>query len=223
MKALIIEDDKILAYTIEQCIKEKFEVEKAYNGEDGLDLAMQNIYDIIILDLMMPILDGYTVLSKLRRERILTPVLILTAKDGLDDKIKGLKTGADDYLVKPFDSEELIARLEAIVRRNTGEYAEDTISFKGLKLNIKTRQATIDDKPLTLLGKQFDMLEYLITYKNTIITKDQIFDRIWGFNSDTTTQVVEVYASGIRKELKKYDYSKYIKTVHSVGYIFKDV
>ena len=203
MKVLIVEDDKILSHTIYQCVKDTFDAEQAYDGEEGLMLAEQNIYDIIILDLMMPEMNGYEVLKNLRKENILTPVLILTAKDGLEDKVKGLKLGADDYLVKPFEIEELLARLEAIIRRNTGVYKEQTISFKDLKMNLQTRRAYIKDKEIMLQGKQFDMLEYLINYQKTIITKDQIFDRIWGFNSDTTANVVEVYASGIRKELKK--------------------
>ena len=149
-------------------------------------------------------MNGYEVLRSLRSKNILTPVLILTAKDGLEDKVKGLKLGADDYLVKPFEIKELLARLEAIVRRNTGVYKEQTISFKDLKMDLHTRRAYINDEEVILQGKQFDMLEYLISYQKTIITKDQIFDRIWGWSSDTTANVVEVYASGIRKELKKF-------------------
>ena len=222
MKALIIEDDKRLSYTIHECIENMFEVDKAYNGEDGLYFAYQNIYDVIILDLMLPIFDGYEVLKKLRKNNISTPVLILTAKDGLQDKVKGLKLGADDYLVKPFESEELLARLEAIIRRNTGTYKEHSIKFKDLVLDLNTRQATINNLPIHLYGKQFDMLEYLITSKDTILTRSQIFDRIWGFHSETTTNVVDVYASTIRKELKKYGYDKYLKTVRSLGYMIQE-
>ena len=222
MKALVIEDDKRLSYTICQCIKDMFETETAYNGEDGLDLASQNIYDVIILDLMMPIMDGYSVLKVLREENILTPVLILTARDALSDKVKGLKSGADDYLVKPFETEELLARLEVAVRRSTGAYRENTVTFKDLVLNLRTRQASINGQEVILQGKQFDMLEYLITSKNNILTRNQIFDRVWGFNSFATTNVIDVYASGIRKELKKFGYDKYIKTVRSTGYMLQE-
>lgn len=222
MKALVVEDDKRLSYTVCQCIKNMFETETAYNGEDGLYLARQNIYDFIILDLMMPIMDGITMLEKLRKENILTPILILTAKDGLPDKVKGLRTGADDYLVKPFETEELLARLEAIVRRNTGVYKENTVTFKSLVLNLQTRGANINEEPVNLQGKQFDMLEYLITSKNNILTRNQIFDKVWGFNSFATTNVIDVYASGIRKELKKFGYDKYIKTVRSTGYMWQE-
>lgn len=222
MKVLIIEDDKILSNTVKQCIEKKFNVEQAFDGEEGVLYAKQNIYDVIILDLMLPIMDGYDVLASLRKEKIYTPVLILTAKDGVQNKVRGFNLGADDYLVKPFDREELIARLESMVRRTNGTYINNTIEFKNLKLNLQTRQAIVNDIILNLQGKQFDVLEYLINYKNTIITKDQIFDKIWGFNSDTTTNVVEVYTSGLRKELKRVGYEDYLKTIRGVGYIWSD-
>lgn len=219
MKVLIIEDDKILSDTIKQCIEKEYETEQAYDGEEGLLFARQDIYDVILLDLMLPILSGYEVLSELRREKVYTPVLILTAKDGLSDKIKGFKSGADDYLVKPFEKEELLARLEAMIRRTNRTYLQKELCFKELKLNLQSRKAYIKDQEINLQGKQFDMLEYLINYKNTIITKEQIFDKIWGFDSETTANVVEVYASGIRKELKKYGYDSYFKTIRGVGYM----
>jgi two-component system response regulator CiaR len=223
MKVLIIEDDKILSNTIEQCISSKFDVDKAYDGEEGVLYAREPIYDAIILDIMMPRMNGYEVLQTLRSEKIYTPVLILTAKDGLDDKLQGFKTGADDYLTKPFNREELIARLEAIIRRTSGNYSnENLLEFKDLKLDLNTRQVTVKEKNVNLQGKQFDMLEYLLNSKGSIITKDQIFDKIWGFDSETTTNVIEVYASGIRKELKKYGYDKYLKTIRGVGYIWNN-
>ncbi len=222
MKALVIEDDKILSDTIKQCIEKKYSVEQAFDGYEGYIFAKENIYDIIILDLMMPEMNGYEVLSKLRKEQILTPVLILTAKDSLNDKVKGLQIGADDYLVKPFEREELLARLEAIIRRNNGFFVDNTLEFKDLKMNLKNRTVTIKNNEINLQGKQFDLLEYLINSKNTIITKEQIFDKIWGFDSDTSTNVVEVYASALRKELKKYGYDKYIKTLRRVGYILSE-
>ena len=222
MKILIIEDDKILSDTIKQCVKDIYEVEQAFDGEEGVLFAEQDIYDVIILDLMIPIMNGYDVLLTLRNKKIFTPVLILTAKGELNDKLKGFNSGADDYLVKPFEKEELIARLDALVRRNNKQYYKNEIMFKDLVLNLSRRTAQIGNDRICLQGKQFDMLEYLINYKNTIITKEQIFDKIWGFNSETTANVVEVYASGIRKELKKYGYDKYFKTIRSVGYILQE-
>lgn len=222
MKALIIEDDTILSQTICQIVSPLFSTEQAMDGEEGILFARQDIYDVIILDLMMPRMNGYEVLQELRKEKIMTPVLILTAKDGLQDKVKGFRLGADDYLVKPFEREELLVRLEAIVRRANGSYFENTVSFKDLVLNLQNRKATIGENEISLQGKQFDILEYLINHNNTIITKEQIFDKIWGFDSETTTNVVEVYASALRKELKKYDYDKYLKTIRNVGYIWTE-
>lgn len=220
MRILIIEDDKILSKTIEQCIQDKYDVDKAYDGEEGVLYARQGIYDAIILDLMMPIMNGYEVLATLRKEKIYTPVLILTAKDTLEDKLKGFRAGGDDYLVKPFNVEELLMRIEALIRRTYGNYGENTIEFEGLILDLNNRKASANGKEVILQGKQFDLLEYLINSKNTIITKEQIFDKIWGFDSETTTNVIEVYASGLRKELKKIGYEKYLKTIRGVGYIW---
>ena len=222
MRVLIVEDDEILAKTIEQCIEKEYDVDHAYDGEEGVLYAREDIYDAIILDIMMPVMDGYEFLRQIRGEKIYTPVLILTAKDGISDKIQGFRDGADDYLVKPFNREELIVRLEALIRRKTGNYTENAIKFKDLVLDLNSRRASANGKEIVLQGKQFDMLQYLINSKNTIVTKDQIFDKIWGFDSETTTNVIEVYASGLRKELKKIGYDVYLKTIRGVGYIWSE-
>ena len=223
MKVLIIEDDKILSKTIQQCVKNNYDTDCAYDGEEGILYAKQRIYDAIILDIMMPIMDGYEVLNTLRKEKIFTPVLILTAKDALEDKLKGFRSGADDYLVKPFNREELLARLDAIIRRTSGNYQNNNvIKFKDLSLDLASRKVSTSTEKIILQGKQFDMLEYLLNSQNTIITKDQIFDKIWGFDSETSTNVIEVYASGLRKELKKVGYDKYLKTIRGVGYIWSE-
>lgn len=219
MKVLLIEDEKILSNTIKDLLKNEYEVDQAFDGLEGELYAKQDIYDVIILDLMLPVKDGYQVLENIRKENILTPVLILTAKDSLKDKLQGFQTGADDYLTKPFAKEELKARIEVMIRRNNPNYYKKEIVFKELRIDIRNRKVYIKENELKLQGKQFDMLEYLINYKDRIITKEQIFDKIWGFDSDTTTNVVEVYASGIRKELKKYNYDKYFKTIRGVGYM----
>ena len=222
MRILLVEDDEILSDTIKELIVKKYEVEQEYSGEDAYLIARSNIYDLIILDLMLPEMSGYEVLRRLRAEKINTPVLILTAKDGLDDKLKGFDYGADDYLAKPFESKELLARIEAILRRSKKSMDSNILKFKDLTLNLETRQVKVGEEEIMLLGKQFDMLEYLLGFKDTIITKEQIFDKIWGFNSETTANVVEVYASGIRKALKKSGYDKYIKTIRGVGYMLTE-
>ncbi|MFE8697749.1 response regulator transcription factor [Cytobacillus sp. FJAT-53684] len=222
MKLLIIEDDQYLSETIRETIGDIYETEQAFDGEEGLFLAEQNIFDCIILDIMLPNINGYEVLKQLRKKNISTPVIMLTAKDGIDDKIQGFKVGADDYIVKPFHREELMLRLEAIIRRAGGNFEENAISFKELKLNLKNKTASIGEELVNLNGKQFDLLEYLINNKNSIVTKEQIFDRIWGFESDTSTTVVEVYASKLRKNLKKFGYDQYIKTFRGLGYMLSE-
>ena len=222
MRILLVEDDEILSDTIKEFLVKKYEVEQEYSGEDAYLIARSNIYDLIVLDLMLPEMSGYEVLRRLRAEKINTPVLILTAKDGLDDKLKGFDYGADDYLAKPFESKELLARIEAILRRSKKSMDSNILQFKDLILNLETRQVKVGEEEIILLGKQFDMLEYLLGFKDTIITKEQIFDKIWGFNSETTANVVEVYASGIRKALKKSGYDKYIKTIRGVGYMLTE-
>ena len=222
MKVLIIEDEKVLSDTIAQCICKDFQTEQAFDGYEGYLYAKENIYDAIILDLMLPEMSGYDVLLKLRENKIYTPVLTLTAKDWISDKLKGFRYGADDYLVKPFEVEELIARLNAIIRRTKGNYQDELLEFKDLKINTQKRNITIKDEEITLQGKQFDILEYLVTSKNKILTKEQIFDKVWSFNSFTTTNVVEVYTSELRKSLKKYGYDKYIKTIRGVGYMLSE-
>lgn len=219
MKILIVEDEKNLSNAIKESIEDDYDVEQAFDGEEAELYAKQDIYDVIILDLMLPIKNGYEVLDEIRVSGIMTPVLILTAKDTLNDKLKGFQKGADDYLTKPFAKEELKARIEVMIRRKNPNYYKKELKFKNLVLDMSNRKAYIEGEEINLQGKQFDMLEYLINSQNRIITKEQIFDKIWGFESDTTANVVEVYASGIRKELKKYDYDKYFKTIRGVGYM----
>jgi two-component system, OmpR family, response regulator CiaR len=222
MRVLVIEDDKVLSGAICSSLAGRFDYDQAYDGEEGLYSAEGNIYDVVILDLMMPKMDGYQVLSAMREKGIATPVIILTAKDGIDDKVKGFKLGADDYLVKPFHRQELVVRLESLIRRSGGQLQENILRFHDLTLNLGNRSAKIGDRELVLIGKQFDMLEYLMSNSNTILTKRQIFDRIWGFDSETTMSVVDVYISNIRKALQLGGYDKFIRTVRGVGYMIVD-
>ena len=220
MRLLIIEDDMTLANSIGDYLREDFDVDFAYDGEEGLYEAEKDIYDIILLDIMMPEMDGYEVLESLRKEGISTPVIFMTAKDSVDDKIKGLRLGADDYVVKPFFREELLARIEAVLRRS-GRWTDiASIKYKDLTLERKTKRVFLREKEIFLQGKQYDLLEYLLSKKDTILTKEQIFDRIWGFDSETMVSVVEVYISNLRKTLKNYGYTLPIKTVRGLGYMF---
>ena len=178
MRILIVEDEEILSNSIKYLLKEDFETDQAFDGEEAVIYAKQAIYDVIILDLMLPIKTGYEVLEEIRKENILTPVLILTAKDSLNDKLEGFNKGADDYLTKPFAREELKARIKAIIKRNNPDFYKNELKFKDLKMDLSNRKAYIGNNQIKLQGKSFDMLEYLMTNQNRIITKDQIFDKI---------------------------------------------
>lgn len=223
MKALIMEDDRILSNNICESLKHTFDMTQAFDGEEGLSRLFRESFDVIILDVMMPKLNGYEVLEQLRAGGITTPVLMLTALGQPSDQVKGLRAGADDYLSKPFDLDIFQARLEALVRRARREGPpESTRAFLELTMNTDTRTARIGDQKLELHGKQFDFLLCLVENRNVIIHKERLFQRVWGFYSTTEFSVVEVYASQIRKILRQFDYEKYLKTVRGIGYILTD-
>lgn len=223
MKALIVEDDRILSNNICESLKHTFDMAQAFDGEEGLSRLFRESFDVIILDVMMPKLNGYEVLEQLRAGGITTPVLMLTALGQPSDQVKGLRAGADDYLSKPFDLDIFQARLEALIRRARREGPpENTRTFLELTMNTDTRTARIRDQKLELHGKQFDFLLCLVENRNVIIHKERLFQRVWGFYSTTEFSVVEVYASQIRKALRQFDYEKYLKTVRGIGYILTD-
>jgi len=222
MKLLIVEDNIDLLGSMKKILNDEFEVESATDGEEGVFLAFQNIYDAIILDVMLPGMDGFEILKKLRADRIMTPVLFVTAKDALEDRVKGLEIGGDDYLVKPFQAPELIARIRALLRRSGSLTIEHTIRYRGIELFGKEQEIKVDGIPVRLTIKQYELLEYLIQNHGKILTREQIYDRIWGFDSDTTVAIVEVYIHHLRKKLEAYGYHKDIQNVRGVGYILKE-
>ncbi|MRX83481.1 response regulator transcription factor [Eggerthella guodeyinii] len=222
MKLLIVEDDRLLSNAIARSLRDAYAVDQAFDGEEGLFYAAQDVYDLVVLDVMLPARDGFSVLEALRARGVRTPVLMLTAKGTTADKLRGLRSGADDYLTKPFDRDELLARIEAILRRTTGRADVTTIAFKGLVLHTQTKRAAIDGQPLALKGKQYDVLEYLVSHEGSLISKDRLFDKIWGFLSDTSSNVVEVYVSALRKALAPSGYDRYIKTIRGAGYLFAE-
>lgn len=221
MKILVVEDDKHLNKAICDMLKNIAETTAVYTGDEAMYAVEQNIHDLIILDVMLPKVDGFTILKKVR-EVGTTPVIMLTAKDSISDKVKGLKLGADDYMTKPFYRDELIARVNALLRRYNNNFDGFQIVFKDMKFDISQKKVTINDEPLDLTGKSYDILEYLVRNKDIIITKEQLFNRIWGFESETIWSVVEVYVSNIRKLLKKYNYHIYLKTLRNVGYMWSE-
>jgi two-component system, OmpR family, response regulator CiaR len=222
MKLLIVEDNEDLLESMKQILSDEFEIESATDGEEGLFLAFQNIYDAILLDVMLPEIDGFEILRKLRGDRIMTPVLFVTAKDALEDRVTGLEIGGDDYLVKPFQAPELIARIRALLRRSGSLTIEHTMRYRGIELFGKEQEINVDETPIRLTIKQYELLEYLIQNNGKILTREQIYDRIWGFESDTTIAIVEVYIHHLRKKLEVYGYQKDIQNVRGVGYILKE-
>ncbi|WP_430610224.1 response regulator transcription factor [Enterococcus sp. DIV0876] len=221
IKILLVEDDKTLSENIKEIVSEIGEVSQSFDGSEGLYEAETGIYDLIILDLMMPEMDGYEVLAALRNKGIQTPVLILTAKDGLEDKVTGFQKGADDYLTKPFYREELLMRVKALLKRALGLFNENNIEYKGLVCKLSTNEVTFNGQLLPIQGKEFELLLYFLQNKGIILTKEQIFDRIWGFDSETTLTVVEVYMSNLRKHLRDTGVDKEIRTLRNVGYIMQ--
>ena len=221
IKILLVEDDLSSSNSVFDFLDDFADVMQVFDGEEGLYEAESGVYDLILLDLMLPEKDGFQVLKELREKGISTPVLIMTAKESLDDKGHGFELGADDYLTKPFYLEELKMRIQALLKRS-GKYNSNTLSYKEVTVDTATNTTTVDGKVVELLGKEFDLLVYFLQNQNVILPKSQIFDRLWGFDSDTTISVVEVYVSKIRKKLKGTEFAKNLQTLRSVGYILKD-
>ena len=221
IKILLVEDDLGLSNSVFDFLDDFADVMQVFDGDEGLYEAESGIYDLILLDLMLPGKDGFQVLKELRDKGVSTPVLIMTAKESLDDKGHGFELGADDYLTKPFYLEELKMRIQALLKR-AGKVNENTLSYGNVTVNLSTNSTLVEGKEVELLGKEFDLLVYFLQNQNVILPKTQIFDLLWGFDSDTTISVVEVYVSKIRKKLKGTDFAKNLQTLRSVGYILKD-
>ena len=221
IKLLLVEDDLSLSNSIFDFLDDFADVMQVFDGAEGLYEAESGVYDLILLDLMLPEKNGFQVLKELREKGITTPVLIMTAKEGLDDKGHGFELGADDYLTKPFYLEELKMRIQALLKRS-GKFNENNLTYGELTVDTATNTTMVNGKEVELLGKEFDLLVYFLQNQNVILPKSQIFDRIWGFDSDTTISVVEVYVSKIRKKLEDTTFGKNLQTLRSVGYILKD-
>lgn len=220
IKLLLVEDDISLSNSVYDFLCDFAEVVQVFDGEEGLYEAESGVYDLLILDLMLPEKDGFQVLKELRQKGITTPVLITTAKESLDDKGHGFELGADDYLTKPFYLEELKMRIQALLKRS-GKFNENSLAYGELSVDLATNSAKVNGQPLELLGKEFDLVVYFLQNQNVILPKTQIFDRLWGFDSDTTLSVVEVYVSKVRKKLKGTLFGEQLQTLRSVGYILK--
>ncbi len=223
MTILIIEDDvRILEFVKRGLEAEGYLIEFADNGELGLQKLANGVYDLLLLDLMLPDMSGHDVCRQLRQQGMTLPVLMLTAMDSLEDKIEGLHLGADDYLTKPFAFDELVARIKALLRRNKGAqgYKEQVTELvvAGLTLNRDTREVYREDKQIELTPKEYALLEYFMQSPGRVFSRSQILDQVWGYNADPLTNIVEVYIRNLRRKLGEGFDSSLIKTVRGFGY-----
>lgn len=223
MRVLLIEDDRQISdFITNGLIQADFAVDQAEDGETGLDLARQMHYDAAIVDLMLPKLDGLSLLEILRREKINTPVLILSAKRSVDDRIKGLESGGDDYLVKPFVFGELLARLHALIRRAGGITAPSRLSYAELSIDLLKREVMRSGNTIELQPKEFALLEYLLRNAERVLSKTMILEHIWDYRFDPQTNVVDVLISRLRSKIDRDFPEKLIHTIRGIGYVLKN-
>ena len=219
MKLLLVEDEKQLSEALQQIlIKNKYSVDAVYNGDEGLDYALTGVYDVIILDIMLPKLNGIEILKMIRKRKISTPVILLTAKGSVEDRILGLDSGADDYLPKPFSPDELLARLRALTRRNGDFINENILEFSDIRLNLSTYDMEVNDNSITLTQKEFEILKYFMQRPKLVVSKDDLITKLWGFDSDIEHNNIEVYISFLRKKLAYVESDVKITTIRRVGY-----
>ncbi|WP_028257586.1 response regulator transcription factor [Veillonella montpellierensis] len=221
MKILLVEDEEMLLNITAKYLRaENMTVDTCLDGEKALEYINNSSYDVIIMDIMMPKLDGLSVLRQIRHDNNKTPVLLLTAKYTLQDRVTGLNSGADDYLVKPFEFEELIARIYALVRRSK-QQAKNDLVVGPLTINTQSRTVTYNGTPVTLTTKEFDLLYYLASNENIVLSRQQILDHVWEYDYESYSNLIDVYIKDLRKKVDIDDQQKLIHTVRGVGYVFK--
>ena len=221
MKILVVEDEKKVGAFIKKGLEEdRYAVEVAFDGDKGEELASQGSFDLIILDILMPKKDGLTMLKELRAKHIATPVLMITAKGSVDDKVKGLDTGADDYLVKPFAIAELLARVRSLLRRG-GPEKSTALTVADLTLDLVSHKATRGENLIELTGKEYTLLEYFMRNTNKVLSRTIISEHIWNYNFDTGTNIIDVYINHLRNKIDGEFEKKLIHTVRGVGYMMK--
>lgn len=217
MKILIIEDEVILAQSLKALLEKKgFEVQVCYDGESGTDYALLGIYDLLILDVMMPKIDGYQVARQVRAQRCSTPILMLTAKSALEDRIAGLNAGADYYLTKPFDSRELLACINALLRRQGNQV--DELTFGNTALDLSTSMLICGENSVRLSAKEFDIMRFLLQAKDKNLSKEVLLARVWGYDSNAVENHVEVYIGFLRKKLQSIGSDVRIASIRRLGY-----
>jgi two-component system OmpR family response regulator len=222
MRILVVEDDKKIASFIVKGLKENsFAVDHVANGEDGLHLATTVPYDAAVIDIMLPKLDGLSLVQELRNQKINLPVIILSARASVDDRIRGLQSGSDDYLVKPFAFSELLARVQALIRRATSATEPTTLSVGDLVLNLVTREVTRANQKLDLQAREFSLLEYLMRNAGKVVSKTTILEHVWNYSFDPQTNVVDVLVCRLRNKVDRDFEKKMIHTLRGVGYVLK--
>jgi len=223
MYVLIAEDERRLNQVVRRVLEEEgHTVDAAYDGEEALALAMDGTHDVIVLDVLMPGMTGLEVCQSLRVNKLDTPVLLLTALDDVDDRVRGLDAGADDYLPKPFAFQELLARIRALGRRKVQAREPDLLSFEGLKLDLRRRRAERDGNTIELSPKEFSLLEFLMRNEGRVVTRTQILDHLWGYDYATDSNLVDVYIAYLRRKIDKGYEKKLVRTVRGVGYALGD-
>ena len=222
MRILVVEDDiKIASFIIKGFKQAGFAVDHATNGEGGLHSALTGAYDAAVIDLMLPKLDGLSLIEELRRQKVNTPVIILSAKRSVDDRIRGLQTGGDDYLTKPFSFSELLARLQALIRRASGTVAPTRLTVGDIAMDLLSREVIRAGKRIDLQYREFNLLEYLMRNAGRVISKTMIMEHVWGYNFDPQTNVVDVLVCRLRNKVDRDFEKKMIHTIRGVGYVLK--
>ena len=221
MRLLVVEDEKKLNELITKKLeKEYYGVDSCFDGEEAVRYVEGTEYDAIILDIMLPKLDGFEVIKRIRAKKNKVPILLLTARDNIDDKVKGLDYGADDYLVKPFIFEELMARIRVLLRRNSGN-ADNVITIANLKIDLDAKTVFRDDLLIKLSGREYSILEYLIRNKGKILSRERIEDHIWNYDYEGGTNVIDVYIRYLRKKIDDNYTPKLIHTIRGLGYVLR--
>ena len=221
MKILVVEDERDLNRIITKHLKKNnYSVDSCFDGQEALDFISYSEYDLIITDIMMPNVDGYEFIDKLRANKNNTPVIMLTAKDALEDKIVGLDSGADDYIVKPFEFDELLARIRVLMRRNYG-LATNIIQIEEVTLDLSNNQVTKSGEIIDLTGKDYEVLEYLMKNKGSILSRDQILNHVWDYEYEGASNIVDVIIKNIRKKLDRGEGNTIIYTKRGLGYFVK--
>jgi len=222
MKILVVEDEKKVASFLKKGLEQDYyTVDVAFDGKSGLDLALVEDYDLLILDIMLPVIDGITLLKEIRKMKIETPVLMLTAKGNVEDKVEGLDSGADDYLPKPFAFEELLARVRALIRRKD-KIKELVLSANDLKLDTQTHKVSRGDSEIILTPKEYSILEYLMRNKNHVISRIKLTEHVYEYQFDPDTNVIDVYINKLRNKIDKNSDRPLLQTIRGIGYMIKE-